>query len=314
MNGEVEMNGIWTGINTVLIFVILVLPGYYSIKKGVLQTMQIDGLSKILVTFIWPAMVIDAMISVELTAELRHMVYDTLLICLIGYAISAAIAFLYVRIRQIPAQREGITKFSLVFNNTGFIGIPLARMVFGQEALMIASLAEVVCDSLIFTVGIMMMDHTKKEIHLDSILNPSFLSVLLGLVLLFLNLPLPVIVTKTVNIMGSATTALAMFIIGAQLAERDLKELFAQKSCYILSAIRLLVLPAVMYVFLFIILKHRTMADAVLVLMFAMPSASCTAIFARQYHKDYHYATNVVMLTTVLSVLTIPFWLVLVTM
>lgn len=308
------MEGIWTGINSVLVFVILVLPGYYSMKKGIVQTVHIDGLSKILVTFIWPAMVIDAMISVELTAQLRHTVYDTFIICLIGYAISAVIAFLYVRIRKIPAQREGIVKFGLVLNNTGFIGIPLAGIVFGQEALIIASLAEVVCDSLIFTVGMMMMDHTKKGIYLDSILNPSFLSVLLGLVLLFLNPPLPVMVTRTINIMGSATTVLAMFIIGAQLAERDLKELFAEKSCYMLSAIRLLLLPAIMYVFLFHILKHRTMADAVLVLMFAMPSASCTAIFARQYQKDYHFATNFVMLTTVLSVLTIPFWLVLVTM
>lgn len=109
--------------------------------------------------------------------------------------------------------------------------------------------------------------------------------------------------------MGSATTALAMFIIGAQLAERSLKELFVEKSCYILAAIRLLVLPIVMYLLLFVVLQHETIADAIVVLMFAMPSASCTAIFARQYKGDYHYATNLVMLTTVLSVVTIPFWL-----
>lgn len=303
-----------TCISSVMVFILLAAPGYAASKRKLLSSTQIDGLSILLVNFLWPAMVIDAMTSVTINKDLLHMAIYTGSITFLVYLISMIIAFFYSKIRKIPKSLEGIYIFAISFNNTGLIGMPFIKELFGNEALFIASIIELVNDIFIFSVGIMLVQPTsdgKRKMQLKSLLSPGFISVIIGFFIFGFHIPLPDLIAKPLRYLSDATTAVAMFLIGAQLGEVSIKELFKEKKSYEICFLRLFTIPFFLFIVLFIILKNRTLADTVLVIMFGMPVAASTAIFARQYKSDYPLATKCVMMATLCSVITLPLWLLL---
>ena len=311
------LENILSCVNNVLIFVFLVLPGFFAKRKNLIEAQHIDGLSSIIVNFLWPAMVINIMASVQVSERLIHIALYTGLCASAIYVVGTVIALFYLKVRRAEETVRGILAFSIVFNNTGFIGIPFIQMVLGTEAGFAASIVEAVNDLFIFTVGIMLIQYGKdgqKKFDMKALLSPGFLSVIVGLIIFLLGIPLPDCLGKAVGYMANATTAMAMFLVGAQLGEMKLGELFRQKHVFEVALFRLIVIPGVMMVALRFLSPENTLPNQVLVLMSCMPCATCQAIFARQYHLDYKLATAYVMTTTVLVMLTLPVWSAMVTM
>lgn len=307
-----ESFSLFSCISSVLIFILLAIPGYASRKLKFISATQIDGFSFLLVNFLWPAMIIDSMTSVTVSQKLINMGVYTAIISTIVYSLTLIVSFIYVKIRKIPNILGAIIIFAISFNNTGFIGMPFIKEVLGNEALFIATIIELVNDIFIFSIGTMLFQSTlsnKHKINVKSFLSPGFLSVILGLILFSFHISLPELISKPMGYLSNATTAIAMLIVGAQLGETSLKKLYKEKKSYSISFFRLLIIPFILLVFLFLINKNWTLADSVLVMMFGTPVATCTAIFARQYKSDYHFATKCVMLSTICSVITLPIWL-----
>ena len=309
-----ESLSLFSCISSVLIFILLAVPGYVSRKYKFVSTTQIDGFAFILVNILWPAMIIDSMTSVTISKSLIHMGIYTAVISTIVYTMSLIIAMAYVKIRKLPNALGAIFIFAIAFNNTGFIGMPFIKEVLGNEALFIASIIELVNDIFIFSIGLMLFQSSfsnKRKINMKSFLSPGFISVIVGLLIFSLHIHIPSLITKPIGYLSNATTAMAMFLVGAQLGETSLKELYKERKAYEINFFRLLIIPLLLFVFLFFTSKQWTLANSVLVLMFATPVATCTAIFARQYKCDYHFATKCVMLSTFYSAITLPIWLLL---
>ena len=309
-----ESLSLFSCISSVLIFILLAVPGYISRRYKFVSTTQIDGFAFILVNILWPAMIIDSMTSVTISKNLIHMGIYTAIISTIVYTMSLIIALTYVKIRKLPNALGAIFIFAIAFNNTGFIGMPFIKEVLGNEALFIASIIELVNDIFIFSIGLMLFQSSfsnKRKINMKSFLSPGFISVIVGLLIFSLHIHIPTLITKPIGYLSNATTAMAMFLVGAQLGETSLKELYKERKAYEINFFRLLIIPLLLFAFLFFTSKQWTLANSVLVLMFATPVATCTAIFARQYKCDYHFATKCVMLSTFYSAITLPIWLLL---
>ena len=309
-----ESLSLFSCISSVLIFILLAVPGFISRKYKFLSTTQIDGFAFILVNILWPAMIIDSMTSVTISKSLVNMGIYTAVISTIVYTVSLIIALTYVKIRKLPNALGAIFLFAIAFNNTGFIGMPFIKEVLGNEALFIASIIELVNDIFIFSIGLMLFQSSfsnKRKINMKSFLSPGFISVIVGLLIFSLHIHIPSLITKPIGYLSNATTAMAMFLVGAQLGETSLKELYKEIKAYEINFFRLLIIPLLLFVFLFFTSKQWTLANSVLVLMFATPVATCTAIYARQYRCDYHFATKCVMLSTFFSAITLPIWLLL---
>lgn len=307
-----ETLSVVTCMSSVLVFILLAAPGFFASRRKMLSSVQIDGLSVLLVNFLWPAMVIDAMASVTINDEIFRMVIYTGGITTVVYVISVVIGFFYLKIRKTPKVLTGMLVFAIAFNNTGLIGMPFIKAVLGSEALFLASIVELVNDIFIFSVGIMFIQSgqgEKMKMDYKSLLSPGFLSVIIGLVIFLFHVNIPSILAEPIGFMSEANTAVAMFLVGAGLGEVSIKALFKEKMAYEISLFRLILIPFILFVILFVFKNNRTLADMVLVVMFGMPSAASTAIFARQYKGDYHLATNCVMLTTLCSIITLPLWL-----
>lgn len=311
-----ENLSIVTCISNVMIFVLLAMPGYVTGRLKLLTPAQLDGLSYLMMNFLWPAMLLDVMSSVRINNTLLHTVIYTGIISFIVYLLSLLIAYIYTRICGAAEPLAGILMFAIAFNNTGFIGMPFIKAVLGTEALFIASVIEVVIDILIFTVGIMLVRpdrKAQKSLHPKSLLTPAFVSILIGFAILGFRIPLPQIILNPVGYLSDATTAIAMFLVGAQFGEVSLKELFLARKAYGITFLRMILIPLLLYLVLFVFLKADTLSNTVLVLMFGMPTAACTAIMARQYRNHYILATHCVIMTTLCSAVMLPLWLLLTT-
>ena len=101
-------------------------------------------------------------------------------------------------------------------------------------------------------------------------------------------------------------TPLAMIILGTYLANMSWKELFQEKSAYVCTFIRLIVIPAVTLIVFCLLPAGATEIKAVVLIACCTPVGANIAIFARQYDKDYRLAVVTVCLTTILSIVTVP--------
>ena len=304
---------IMTCINVLLVFILLLVPGFFSAKKKYITPHQVDGLSFITVNFLWPALIIDVMSTVYFSEEIIEVLGYTAVLSLAYYFVIGILAWFYWRIRKSPKHLQGILTFATTITNTGFIGIPLINIALGGEAVLIAAIAEVVNDLIVFTVGIMVMRSGQpgnKGIDMKAVMSPGFLSVILGLLIFAFQIPLPDCIGQVLEYMSDAVTPIAMFLLGAQLAEINFKEVLSNRKILEVMGLRLLAVPAVVTVILYIFFPGHALANQVIVMMSAMPTAACLAIFSRTYQLDYKFATTCTMSTTFGLLATLPVWLV----
>lgn len=294
-------------INSLCMIFIMILPGIIFRKKGLIDANQSKGISSVVVNLTWPCLVISAM-QVKFSQEIFRSSLYIFAIVLLIFAIAFALGYILVKILKIKRTQGGIFAFMLVFANTGFIGIPVINALYGKEAVFYASIVEMVNDIMLFTVGIMLIQLSagaKAKINLKGFLTPGMLGVVFGYVLFLCNIQLPGFLGKSVNIIGAATTPLTMFVIGVQLGGLKLKELLGDVNIYIMSFVKLMIIPGITLLIMQFIFKDTSLLAKVLIMSFAMPVAACTTIFSEQYDADVGFATKGVLLSTMLSLGTI---------
>lgn len=311
------MYTIFSCINNVFIFILLVLPGYVGRKLHIIESHHIDGISSIIVNILWPAMVIDVMSKIEVNDDSIRTFLISGAISVLIYLSSSALFFFYWKKRHIRPDLIGILAFCCACNNTGFIGMPFIRACFGDEALFIASVPEIVNDLFIFTIGVALTQYggedEKQKWSIKCMLSPGFISVFVGLFLFFFHIPLPSCLSSAFGYLSNSITAMAMLLVGAQLGEIDIKGLFKEKYALEVSFLRLIVVPVLATAGLYFLLPDYKFISKILVLMFSMPCASSCAILARQYNRDYQKATSYVMTSTILLMITLPVWTIITT-
>ena len=136
-------------------------------------------------------------------------------------------------------------------------------------------------------------------------LNPALLATVCGFLLFCSPVKLPELVFRAVDFLGDLNTPLAMLSLGCFLAQIDLRECFTDQEIWKVSAVRLLLIPAIAIVLLlFIPLDH--MSKIILLTGTAAPCALASAMFGQIYGTDYLFSTRVISLSTLLSVITLP--------
>ncbi|MCU9813353.1 AEC family transporter [Paraclostridium sp. AKS81] len=187
------------------------------------------------------------------------------------------------------------------------MGYPVIEAVLGKEAIFFTAIFNLPFNFFVFTVGTYLLNKHNSEykFSIKSIISPPIIGVLTGLSLFLLRIKLPLPIFNTLNMLGSITTPLSMIVIGSLLANSPIKETFINKKLYIVSFIRLLVVPSVVYFLLSFYIKNPLLLGVPVVIS-AMPAASNTAIMAKSYDANDQLASQAVFLTTLISIVTIP--------
>lgn len=299
-------------VSSVGVFLLLAVPGFIFTKKKILTSRQVEGISSVLVNFLWPAMVVDAMAQARADAELVRQAGQSALWGLIIIVLGALCAWIWLKVGKIGNEPGGILLFAAAFANTGLIGMPLIRLLLGEKMLFLASMVELVNDVLIFSVGILLIQTgcgKPRRAALRGLLSPGLAGVAIGFLLFATRWELPAFAGEALSMAADATAPMVLFLVGAQLGEGDLKALVRDGRAWLLTALRLVVVPAAVLALWLIFVGELTAVGQTILLLAAMPAGSCCAMFTRQYGGDWGLATRCVMLSTLCAVVTVPLWL-----
>ena len=136
--------------------------------------------------------------------------------------------------------------------------------------------------------------------------NPLVLSLLAGVVIYFCRVPVPQFFRSPMAAIAGMNAPLAMIVLGVYLAQTDLKAIFTRPRLYALSAVRLVVIPLLTIACLLLLPAGWKKIGAVLVIVNAAPIGSNIAVYAQRLGLDSAYAVQMVCLSTLLSLVTLP--------
>lgn len=301
------MESILTIVSKVLVMLVMILVGYFLTKKAVLTSRGASEITDILIKLVTPCVIVNSFIDSRGTLELSGILYAALIPVILMF-LNMAVSRL--SFRKEPEERKAVLQFSVMFGNVGFMGVPLVQGIVGETGVVYASFAIVVFNLFCWTYGYRLMNKEAKLSAKTILLNPGMIGIVIGLPLYFINFEIPAIIREPIAGFSDLNTPLAMIIIGSYVAKVDMRSFVSDISVYKMSALRLLITPAL---FLGILLLLRPAPELFLtgIIQASMPVAANTVLFAVQYKKDSELASKAVAVSTVLSVLTIPLFTIL---
>lgn len=210
--------------------------------------------------------------------------------------------------RGIPREKRVVLQYATVCSNAGFLGNPVAEGLYGSIGLLYASVYLIPQRIVMWSAGISYFTESpsRKKVVKKVLTHPCIIAVGIGILLMLTQFQLPHFLNTSIKEVGGCTTAVTMILIGTILTDTDMR-CMVTKVTAAYAVIRLVFIP--MAVFGGCLLAGvDSIVAGVAVTLAAMPAGTTTAILALKYHGDEEFATQCVVLTTVLSVVAIPIW------
>ena len=198
------------------------------------------------------------------------------------------------------------SQFALIFNNATFLGYPIISSTFGEEGIVPYCGFIIAFNIALFSYGVFLFERKlSKKLFLGIVTNPNIIAVILGMLVFLLGLKLPDSITSAVGFTGNATTALSLICIGFMLSHADFKKLIKKWRLILTAAIQLIIGPLVTY-FLLLVLHFPKEVIIVCTLIQALPTATSLGLFAAKYGGNDIESSELVTISTILSIVTMP--------
>lgn len=290
-------------VNLQLVLLSILVIGIICSRLKIVSKEGQESLSNLLLNLVLPCNIIASFSShVESDNMARNLV---LALVISGIIQVLAVAFGGKLFKKFPKNEKDVMHYGLICSNSSFIGMPVAENIYGSLGVVYVSMFQLPIRITMWTSGLALFTKVDRKSAIKTILvHPCIVSMAIGIIIMIFSPPLPGFVTSTIDYLSKCTIPLSMLIIGCILSECSIKEIFDRSAVYF-SVIRLVIFPLV----IFVILKVLGVDDVLLgvsVIMSGMPAGSTTVILADKYDGDGHYASKVMFVSTLLSMLTIP--------
>ena len=276
--------------------------GFVLAKLKKLTPDAVPQLTYLLLYVVVPCVTVNAL-QTECSPELLREMGATAVIVALSYLAYALIILPFFRRR--PESTRASLQFGSMYGNTGFMGLPLVRAVLGDRALIYATVVYVVFNLFSWTHGVLVMGGRKAFSPKTAVLNPGVLGSAVGLLLFLCNIRLPGLVGNAVSFLSDVNTPLAMVVIGAQMAWADLPATFRNPLLYEGALLKLILIP-LLTALAMMPLGLNPMLYSTIVILAAAPTAGVTAMFSVRFGRDTGSSAQLVTLTTLLSIITLP--------
>jgi len=279
---------------------LIILIGFIARRFLPLET---HSLSQITVYILAPALVADGLYRTTIsTQSATKLIIGFILVSASIYGITKILAKL---LKLSPALETSLIAASL-FPNNGNLGLPLIKFAFGETGLERAIIYMIASSMLMFGLGpaILKGDGFRRGLDLTLKL-PLFWAMLLGLTAHLLQLTFPLNLAEGLRLLGEGAIPLALVILGIQLYSIE----FAIKFKELLGvAIRLILAPVIAWGFGYL-LQLDSLDWQILVIQTAMPTAVNTVVLVGEFGGDLPWAARAIVVSTVISFITLPIWL-----
>ena len=292
-------------IQKLILFVGLMLVGYYGARRGMLGADFARSASKLTLNVFMSATILYSVVNNPPSmsgGELAYALLIAFLTLLLGYVVSAVLTRLLPRLKD----RAPVFEMLVSVMNPMFIGIPVAELLLGSQGVFYIALSNAFFNILLFTYGVWRLKSGESgALRLKDVISVPLIVTVLSVVIFALRLPCPAFLKDMLGTVSPATMPMSMVVIGASLGKVKLFDAFREKSLYLVSALRLLLMPLLTWL-MFLVLPADPVLRAAMLIVSACPSGIIVSILCIQYGKDVEYSSKGILLDTALSMLTIP--------
>ncbi len=294
-------------LNQMAFLFLLIVIGYIVARLGAVPENASTVLSKLENNIFIPALVLGTFME-NFTLARLGVAGQFFGIGFVTILITMPLAVLLARLCAKDAYVRSIYTYGLAFSNFGFMG----------NAVVSALFPDIFLEYLIFVLPFWMFIYlwgvpvlliptggSSLASRLKAFLNPMFIAMLIGVVLGLWNPPLPSFAGSVVDTLGDCMSPVAMLLTGMTIARIDLKTTFKNISVYIVSVIRLLVIPLAAVLVLTVLPVSHGLAVCI-VCSLAMPLGLNTIVVPGAYGKDTSVAAGMGLISHTLSCATIP--------
>lgn len=304
------MSVFFIALQQTLLLSMLALVGFVLRKRSVLRAEDMGALSRLTLSVGVPALIFSSFLEVQLTPGFGRSALVFVVCQLALLLLHALLAYALGRLFRCSRKRMGVWLFGLVFTNGGMIGMVVLSALYGQATLVYGSFGLIIYGVLFTSVGAWIMNYygdkpLKKSKWYGVFLQPPVLMGVLGALIAGFSLPVPAVVRDLAGMLKGLTTPLALFLVGATLADFDLKATLKDRHLYIHTVLKALVFPLLTFLLLRLLPLDRN-AFITLVIFAAMPCAAVMAIYAEEGGSDELFASQLTVLSTLATVITIP--------
>lgn len=288
----------------VILFIIVIL-GYVLCKLGYMTEQSDQKLSQIVIDITAPALILSSVMGDEQPD--RTLILPLLGVGFLTYFLLLIFGFYVPRLITRNHDDQGMIGFALMFANVGFIGYPIVASIFGPKAIFYAALLNMPNTFFIFTAGVMLIkgEYSLRNLNFKVLFSPGMIAAFIAALFVAFKIQTPDIISRPVTMVGNITVPMALMIIGSAMARLPLREILGGPMIYIVSILRLAVVPLTVY-FIFRLCGVSDIINDINTIVIAMPVASFGTMFCMKYGRNPSLITKVTFVTTVCSIITIP--------
>lgn len=295
----------------ILVIFLMAGVGFFANKIGILPYDSNKYLVNLMLLITTPCMIISSLASRDISSETFSLTIETLVGSLAFFIVIPIFALIVAKVfRLAPHEDLGVLMVIMTALNTGFMGFPITKAIFGDFYFFLMVVQNIVLNIYIYFIAIVQLNygqtnkgHIKTVIR--SALNPCVVAAITGLVLLFGKIRLPNVLMEFFTTVGDATIPISMIVVGIQLAESDLKNMVKNRSLLIASLVNIVVVPVLTF-FMVNWLPIQTPVKVILIFASAFPCAVAVVGVAAKEDRNSGLMAEGVALTTAISMITLP--------
>ncbi len=300
-------------LSTIAALFVMLAVGYACGKTGLIDSVASKKLSALIIQIGQPVLIVSSVLKLRYSAENLKLGLRTLAVITAVYAIMTLIAFVAcLKIKDLNERK--ILEFSMIFGNTGFIGIPIMESLLGDTGAFMASVGIINFNILLWTLGMVILGRGRDDIKLTlkkALINKGTVPSVIGIVIFIIPafvpaFSVPEFAMKSMSYLASLCTPVSMLIIGALLASRSMSQIFGSPKVYYLCLFKLILIPMCVCV----LLRLTGILDDTMIIfavgLSSMPCATTVSMLAELYNITPAFSAQGVGTTSLLSVATMP--------
>ena len=285
------------------VIVILVAIGIYLYKKKVVDDCTSPKLSAIVMDVCNPALILASILNGKVDAGHKDLL-TAIGLGAIFYILLVLLGVILPVVLGVNRDKRRFYNLMTVYTNVGFIGIPVARAILPDNAIIYVIVCNVMYSLLFYTHGITILSNGKEKMSIKKIFSPGTVFAVLALVVCWFNYTPPAIIANSISYVGNATVFLSMALLGVAIAKSDVAKGFKEIRIWAYILIRMIALPLI----IFFVLRYLSFNDSLVLgfsLMAMMPVGNLPLIQSEKIGEDTEILSKAIAVTTVVSIFTI---------
>ncbi|MFL7837497.1 MAG: AEC family transporter [Candidatus Promineifilaceae bacterium] len=287
----------------------IVLLGYVIVRLKVLNTRDINGVSRLVFNILIPILLFNSLSKLELPAQFKwqfFLAYYLVVLVVYGLAMWTSKQFF-----AYSHEEQGVFGMGSTYSNLVFVGLPIISAGFGEEALLPLFMIISIHSALQFFLVTVIVEgetggsRSAAQLTFDTIKrlarNPIIIGLALGLLVNILHVPVPSVLDETLSLIGRATLPCALLVLGGSLNDYKVAGHFAEAGTMI--GLKMVLMPALVWILAFVVFHIDPLWGAVAVMAAGMPVGVNAYMVAQKYQMGIATISTALLVSTLLAAL-----------